>query len=160
MVRGRPGECRDCVDPPVPGMSRCQYHREKRAAHKRGDRLPPRPPGMGGRKSPHGPLPARPVAEKPKPIPREVAVRSWTLGPPVHDLSRAACWGQDPDLWDQDVTRKHADRQRALDICAGCPVQVECLEEAREIGAKAMIWGGRIFGGAQDGRAQQTERSA
>ena len=61
----------------------------------------------------------------------------------------ASCIGHDPDLWfaglDTDTpSHTAADREntrRAIAICAGCPVQTECLEDAIGMGAAGDVAG-------------------
>lgn len=68
----------------------------------------------------------------------------------LHDLigaqdwhARAACSTYDPDLWwiedPKDVGHKIA-----LDVCASCPVQRQCLEHAMETPEREGIWGGKM----------------
>lgn len=61
-------------------------------------------------------------------------------GPVVQDwLEHAACRGVDPSLWFPSST---ADAQEARRICAGCPVQAECLAYALENVEQHGIWAG------------------
>ncbi len=68
----------------------------------------------------------------------------------LHDLIgaqewhvRAACATYDPDLWwiedPKDVGHKIA-----LDVCASCPVQPQCLEHAMETPEREGTWGGKM----------------
>jgi hypothetical protein len=52
---------------------------------------------------------------------------------------RAACRGQDPDLW---YPERGADVSIAKAICAGCPVRADCLAFALGNGEHHGIWGG------------------
>lgn len=47
---------------------------------------------------------------------------------------------RDTDPW---LSERHRDRQTAVLACQGCPVAVECLATARELGARFGVWGGR-----------------
>jgi WhiB family redox-sensing transcriptional regulator len=58
---------------------------------------------------------------------------------------RAACRGADTATF---FPKERRSTQAAREICAGCPVRVECLTYARTHGVEG-IWGGRRF----DGRA-------
>jgi WhiB family transcriptional regulator, redox-sensing transcriptional regulator len=53
----------------------------------------------------------------------------------------AACAGMDPEWWFAD--RGTAAARRAMQVCAGCPVLLECAAWAAAIGADWGIWGGR-----------------
>ena len=60
--------------------------------------------------------------------------------------NEAACRGCDPDWWfpmsaQSGRQRKHTPG-RAERICADCPVQAECLAEARRSHSRDGIWGG------------------
>ncbi len=48
----------------------------------------------------------------------------------------------DPDLW---FAESPADLARAQELCAGCPFQVTCLEDAVERAEPWGVWGGRIL---------------
>lgn len=68
----------------------------------------------------------------------------------LHDLldaqewhTRAACATYDPDLW--WIEDPHdSGRNIALDVCASCPVQRECLEHALALPERDGIWGGKL----------------
>lgn len=51
----------------------------------------------------------------------------------------AACRDQDPELF---FALDDTTAQRALAICAGCPVRSACLEHALANGERHGIWGG------------------
>lgn len=62
---------------------------------------------------------------------------------------RAACLPHNPDMWfnvnPRQETRPSRDTLRALAICRGCPVRVECLNRALDDEAdhpREGIWGG------------------
>lgn len=51
----------------------------------------------------------------------------------------ARCGGQDPELFfDGHPLSQH----RARQLCAGCPVRMECLAVAMHTGVEFGIWGG------------------
>lgn len=57
---------------------------------------------------------------------------------------RAACRGEDPETFfpiSEDGPGR-AQVARAKGICRGCPVSVQCLDEALARGERAGIWGG------------------
>lgn len=67
---------------------------------------------------------------------------------------RAACLGHDPDIWFPDRGDSAA-LDRAVSICRGCPVVVECgrfADEHRRVNGYGLqgVWGGRF----RDGRAK------
>ena len=51
----------------------------------------------------------------------------------------AACRDEDPELF---FAHDDATAQRALAICAGCPVRDACLEHALANGERHGVWGG------------------
>lgn len=55
----------------------------------------------------------------------------------LQPVCRTAARGDDPWLSD-----RHADRKTAVAACQGCPVTVECLATAHELGARFGVWGG------------------
>ena len=57
---------------------------------------------------------------------------------PAEWAQQARCAGEDPDWWFSDSPTLQA---RALEICAECPVRVECASEAIQSNAEG-IWGG------------------
>ena len=68
----------------------------------------------------------------------------------LHDLigaqewhARAACATYDPDLWWIEDTRDLG-HKIALDVCASCPVQPQCLEHALAVPERDGIWGGKM----------------
>jgi WhiB family redox-sensing transcriptional regulator len=84
---------------------------------------PPPEPACGGarRRSPRptrGPVSLRPAA--------------W--------LREAACAAADPDLFFPDDSRSAA--RAAKEVCAGCPVQPDCLEYSLAAGEEFGVWGG------------------
>lgn len=62
----------------------------------------------------------------------------------VYWRQRAACAGEDPELW---FSTRPADQRRAQAICGACPVRAECLEWAAETGQLYGIWGGEDVSG-------------
>ena len=68
----------------------------------------------------------------------------------LHDLltggdwqHKAACASYDPDLWwIEDI--RDLGRKIALDVCASCPVQTQCLEHALATPERHGIWGGTL----------------
>ncbi|MFC4536946.1 WhiB family transcriptional regulator [Sphaerisporangium dianthi] len=67
-----------------------------------------------------------------------------TLIPAVSWLRRAACRGEDPELF-FPISAKgpgHAQHERAKAVCRRCPVQSSCLEYALRTGQEHGIWGG------------------
>jgi WhiB family redox-sensing transcriptional regulator len=57
-------------------------------------------------------------------------------------MDDAACRGVDPDLFFPVRFEASVDVQ-AKAVCAGCPVQAECLDYALDHGIKHGIWGGK-----------------
>ena len=69
-------------------------------------------------------------------------------------LRNGLCWDHpDPDQWFPPEPRpgfpaaRHAYEMKAIELCAGCPVRIECLEyslrvEARSRQTPSGIWGG------------------
>jgi WhiB family redox-sensing transcriptional regulator len=55
--------------------------------------------------------------------------------------TRAACRGVDPDVFFPKIPTAQA-RSKAQAFCDRCPVRVECLGLAEEIGATTGVWGG------------------
>lgn len=53
--------------------------------------------------------------------------------------SAAACRGLNPSVF---YPGRQGDNKVAKTICAGCPVQPECLETALLVGEKFGVWGG------------------
>lgn len=70
------------------------------------------------------------------------SVRSY----PQHDgwAARGACRHSDPELFFPVAARGPALRQlaKAKNVCARCPVRVECLEYALQTGQRFGVWGG------------------
>ena len=64
--------------------------------------------------------------------------------------SRAACRGEDPELWFapdvETVPDRKAREKQARGICGGCPVRPACLRWAMKAGVEDGIWGGVEFG--------------
>lgn len=61
----------------------------------------------------------------------------------------AACAGMDPEMWFPERTPGRVSfvpggAERAVQVCAGCPVQVQCLDHAMHFGATCGVWGGRV----------------
>lgn len=54
-------------------------------------------------------------------------------------VQRAVCGDSDSDLWISDL---RPDQEKAKDICAGCPVMMDCLEWAIRNNETGGIWGG------------------
>lgn len=74
----------------------------------------------------------------------------------MHDSSwslRAACRGQSVELF---YSLDEADIERALALCAGCPVREPCLEVATAEREQFGVWGGTTE--AQRRRAMRRER--
>jgi WhiB family transcriptional regulator, redox-sensing transcriptional regulator len=63
---------------------------------------------------------------------------------PENWRAAGACLTADPDLFFPISPSREGARQaqRALRVCAGCPVQRPCLEFAMRTGQKEGIWGG------------------
>ena len=84
------------------------------------------------------------------------SVREW--------VSSGACRGLDPALF---YPERGASTKEAREVCAGCPVRLECLEYALVNGEKFGIWGGqserarrrlrRMRGGRRSGPRPSTE---
>jgi WhiB family redox-sensing transcriptional regulator len=55
-------------------------------------------------------------------------------------LLEAACGGADSDLFFPDDSRSEA--REAKQLCAGCPVQPDCLEYSLAAGEEFGVWGG------------------
>jgi WhiB family redox-sensing transcriptional regulator len=53
--------------------------------------------------------------------------------------AHALCQGVNPDLF---FPPRGGDTREAKQVCAVCPVRVECLDYALELGEKFGIWGG------------------
>lgn len=72
----------------------------------------------------------------------------WNLKLEEQDLvwqNRAACSGEDPDLFFPMRASHKEDAERlaaAKSICAICPVREECLEYALAMNMQFGIWGG------------------
>ena len=59
-------------------------------------------------------------------------------------MEGAACAGHEfPEMWFpfRDIY-DDSKRRRAIEICGGCPVQVQCLEYALPLAELDGIWGG------------------
>lgn len=69
------------------------------------------------------------------------ALHDLLTGPAWHN--RAACSSHDPELWWVEDTRDLG-RKVALDVCASCPVQAQCLEHALAVPERDGIWGGKL----------------
>ena len=52
---------------------------------------------------------------------------------------RAKCRSEDPDLWFSEVPE---DIERAKQVCAGCPVAVQCFRAAEANGEQFGVWAG------------------
>ena len=63
------------------------------------------------------------------------------MGPPMPDLSDAQCTQTDPEIWFPASTSDHLISSVAKVICAGCPVQMDCLEYSLHWDV-AGTWGG------------------
>lgn len=59
---------------------------------------------------------------------------------------RAACRGENPRMWDTRLVNKQTeitdDTIKAQEICADCPVMMDCLIHAAVYSIKTGIWGG------------------
>ncbi|MCW2880521.1 MAG: transcription factor WhiB [Sphaerisporangium sp.] len=67
-----------------------------------------------------------------------------TVIPAVSWLRRAACRGEDPELF-FPISAKgpgHAQHERAKTVCRRCPVRMPCLDYAVTTGQEHGIWGG------------------
>ncbi|GII85139.1 hypothetical protein Ssi03_31290 [Sphaerisporangium siamense] len=67
-----------------------------------------------------------------------------TILPAVSWLRRAACRGEDPELF-FPISAKgpgHLQHERAKAVCRRCPVRVPCLDYALRTGQEHGIWGG------------------
>lgn len=72
------------------------------------------------------------------------AVHRPPSGPAIAWLVRAACRGEDPELF-FPISAKgpgHAQHERAKSICRRCPVRTPCLEYAVRWREEHGIWGG------------------
>lgn len=72
---------------------------------------------------------------------------SLALAPPPRPAERVRadalpCRNSDPDLWFSDSP---AELETAKSLCAGCPLQMECLAGAIEREEPWGVWGGEIF---------------
>jgi hypothetical protein len=59
--------------------------------------------------------------------------------------ARSACFPlrkEDPDLWESFYGDTTAERKPAKDVCAGCPVRLECLTAALDNAETWGVWGG------------------
>lgn len=56
---------------------------------------------------------------------------------------QAACRGADPNLF---FPKRGMVPRKAYEVCAGCPVRVECGDYARRVGETRGVWGGRTLG--------------
>ncbi|WP_214414494.1 WhiB family transcriptional regulator [Sphaerisporangium fuscum] len=64
--------------------------------------------------------------------------------PAVSWLRRAACRGEDPELF-FPISAKgpgHVQHERAKAVCRRCPVRTPCLDYALTTGQEHGIWGG------------------
>lgn len=60
--------------------------------------------------------------------------------PPRDWAAHAACLAYDPNLW--FLEDKTGSYREARQICAGCPVRVDCLDWAVETNTDYGLWGG------------------
>lgn len=65
--------------------------------------------------------------------------------PPPEDPVLPCCW-HDPDLW---FAESPENLERAKQLCAGCPIQVECLAGATARQEPWGVWGGQIVAHGQ-----------
>lgn len=74
----------------------------------------------------------------------------------------AACRGHDPALWFPQQFTPAAERTaRAVAICRGCPIRVECLDYALRLDPPAIgIWAGRWLGSGKTTRLTPAEKAA
>jgi WhiB family transcriptional regulator, redox-sensing transcriptional regulator len=84
------------------------------------------------------------------------AVLSWMMAPGVGEdlptleelssrprwMARAACRGEDLELFFPVRGVSKATMERARALCSSCPVRSECLDYARGIDGTAGLWGG------------------
>lgn len=59
--------------------------------------------------------------------------------PDAPRLPRAACRGEDPELWFSDIPEETAE---AREVCQGCPERVPCLDWALRTDQRYGVWGG------------------
>jgi len=58
-------------------------------------------------------------------------------------MERAACAGDDINLWFPEPGDSSAVIKAAKRICAGCPVRIQCLDYALQYDGMPGIWGGK-----------------
>ncbi|GGL05770.1 transcriptional regulator WhiB [Sphaerisporangium melleum] len=83
-----------------------------------------------------------------------------TLIPAVSWLRRAACRGEDPELF-FPISAKgpgHVQHERAKAVCRRCPVQNPCLDYALRTGQEHGIWGGTDPDERRAGAARSRDR--
>ena len=68
----------------------------------------------------------------------------------THWTTKAACRGQDPEIFFPEIYYRD-DRPRwtvlveqAREICARCPVRIDCLDDAMRRKERHGIWGGLL----------------
>lgn len=75
----------------------------------------------------------------------------------------AACQGTDPSAWDTNGPHGHRPRAEPWQtaLCAGCPVEVDCLAEAYVLGDREVIRGTlALTSGTRRNRRRVAERLA
>jgi hypothetical protein len=67
-----------------------------------------------------------------------------TFGIPMRAdwMTDAACRGHDPNWWHPAKGGDNVNTTKAKRICETCPVAVQCLQYALDIGEQTGIWGG------------------
>lgn len=77
-------------------------------------------------------------------------------------VERAACRGEDPEMWFPTGTRDLSGVQTryAKAVCRVCPVRRECLNDALVNGIRYGIWGGRTEGEREKLARRRTRRTA
>ncbi|MET0693491.1 MAG: WhiB family transcriptional regulator [Propionibacteriaceae bacterium] len=56
---------------------------------------------------------------------------------------QALCLGEDPELFFPTSERRGSRQlERAKSVCAACPVRINCLQNAVDVGAVHGVWGG------------------
>lgn len=81
----------------------------------------------------------QPLQEWPVPLPEPGQGRPRTMLP---DPSRAACLGEDPELFFPET---QAQAEVAKSVCADCPIRRECLAGALLRREPHGVWGGELF---------------
>jgi len=56
--------------------------------------------------------------------------------------TQAACLNRDPEWWDHESGIMSREAHKAMAICKGCPVRMDCLSHALNEEIEFGIWGG------------------